>query len=372
MGNLYWGRRADVLFGPVYNPSLIYDNIINKQNILPTIEANLLNLGNDLKEAQRKKYHYSAKGPKNNVHVSDLRVKFNIKKTVEGNVPNKGKIEIYNLKESQWKVLEDDDTICQVKLFVGYRGISEDFRQSDLIHYADITNVSRKFSNGDYICELDTGDGQFAAMTAIINKSYEQNVSMKSMVTDTINTLKDIGIDTLDALNKIDSLDDLKQKLGSILSGKSSDVLDKLSQKFGLTWNINNNKLILEALGKAVYDEILFLSTYSGLIGSPEREKDGISFTSLLISDMDIDKVVYIYSKEVKGYFLIDEIVYVGDTHGNTWECRCKGKPYKRPPETAVEWKIPNVPDLDPIEWINKRTPFTLEDSIKNWQEENQ
>lgn len=369
MGNLFWGRKVDVLFGPVYNPSQIYDNIINKTNILPDIELNRLNFGNENVWSQRKKYHYSSKSPNNNVHVSDLRIKFNIKKTTEGNVKNKGEIEIYNLSEEKWKILDDDNQICQVKLFVGYTGLDYNSLEKDMIHYADITNSSRKFIDGNWVCKIETGDGDFASNTAIINKSYGADVSIKSMLSDTVKTLKNIGIDAVDALSKIDSLDDLKQKFGSILNGKSTDILDKLVGKFGMRWNINNNKLIIEALNKAIYEQVLFLSPYSGLIGSPEKEKEGISFKSLLISDLDLDKVVYIHSQSVEGYFLIDEIIYVGDTHGNTWECRCKGKPYTRASE-AVEWKIPNVPDFNAMEWINKRTPFTLENSIKNFQEQ--
>ena len=368
MGNFYWDRKVDVIFGPVFNPSLIYDNVVGGLNILPNLDISRLNFGNEPIWSERKYYHYTAKTPKDNVHVYDLRVKFRIKKTTEGTATNKGTIEIYNLSEEKWKVLEDDSHVCQVKLFAGYGGL--DYTGKELIHYADVTNSYRKFADGNWICTLETGDGDFASQAATISKSYNKDMNAKTMIKDVVETLKNLGIDTVDAMSKIKSLDDLKQKVGSVLSGKSAKAMDTLVSKFGLRWNINNNKLVLEELHKALDDTILFLSPYTGLIGSPKREIDGIAFKCLLTSELDLDKVVYIESGSVNGYFLIDEIMYSGDTHGNSWECHCKGKPYKKPNEIS-EWQIPKVPTLDAVEWINRQVPLTIEDSIKNYQPEN-
>ena len=130
--------------------------------------------------------------------------------------------------------------MCKVKLFAGYRGLNYSGRE--LIHFADITNSYMKFEDGNWIGVIETGDSEFTANAAIINKSYNKDVNLKTMLSDTVNTLKEVGIDTVDALTKIESLKELKQKFGSILSGKSLSALDRLVGKFGMRWNINNNK----------------------------------------------------------------------------------------------------------------------------------
>jgi hypothetical protein len=113
-----------------------------------------------------------------------------------------------------------------------------------------------------------------------------------------------------------------------VLTGKASDVLDKYLTSAGFTWSIRDGQLQILAKDATTFESVVVLNSASGLIGSPEKGKEGyITFTSLLDGRLNPGSRVIINSLQVNGVYRIESVNHVGDTWGSDWYSECEAKP---------------------------------------------
>ena len=266
-------------------------------------------------------------GPKGGqgVRIEGLRVAFDITKTNKKSA-NNAKIMIYNLNESNKSLLKTKEDLS-LTLEIGY-GINN----IDLLFTGDIVRSSTQRSGPDFISTIEVDDGDQALTTATIDKSYVAGTNLKTVINDSLQSMKDAGQIVIGSINSIK--DDIAQN-GFTASGLASSVIDQITKKQGLEFSIQDNETQILGVDEDTGEEAIVLTPTTGLIGSPrigligkEASKiDGIEFKALIqTTRFKPGRVAQIKSREVDGFFKILKSKFTGDTHAPAWFVTCEAQ----------------------------------------------
>jgi hypothetical protein len=254
--------------------------------------------------------------------IKELHITFKIKKT-EKPETNTCEIEVYNLSESsRKKIYKLRDIII---LQVGYLDNSELLEN---IFTGNITNLNHLRQGPDWITKMESNDGENDLNNKKVTLKYKEGTGAKQVLNDLINTF---GIPK----DFISNLTDIQFGKGFSFEGMAKDAFNKLANKLGFNWSIQDRKLQIIKNGDSTDKPVIFLSPKSGLIGSPEYLEDlsdsqdagatdkrpGWRVNSLLYPGATIGGKIEIESQEIKkgSIFKIINIEHAGDTHGNDW-----------------------------------------------------
>jgi len=282
--------------------------------------------------------------------ASKLKIEFNVKKEFE-TASNEATIKIYNLRQDKYLITEDESNAkYKVYLYVGY---------GDTYHKlfgGDIEESSYVKEGPNWVFTIKAKDGQVVIDETIINKSYTGGMSLKNVMLDMI---KDSSVKVKDSAKtfltdkvakwiRINITPDIKVDSGLSVTGRLIDQFDKLMDEIGGKLSVQDEKMEIIWKDSNNKNDIVLLSPNSGLIGSPVRKKDNyIEFKSLLIPMISPGGLVKIESRQINDYFRVDKVDYIGDTHSQSWECRCEGvKPSNldtSPPQIEYYKTINNI-----------------------------
>ena len=266
-------------------------------------------------------------GPKGGqgVRIEGLRVTFDITKTNK-KAANNAKIMIYNLNESNKSLLKTKEDLS-LTLEIGY-GINN----IDLLFTGDIVRSSTGRSGPDFISTIEVDDGDQALTTATIDKSYVAGTNLKTVINDSLQSMKDAGQIVIGSINSIK--DDIAQN-GFTASGLASSVIDQITKKQGLEFSVQDNETQILGVDEDTGEEAIVLTPTTGLIGSPRigligkeaTKTDGIEFKALIqTTRFKPGRVAQIKSREVDGFFKILKSKFTGDTHAPAWFVTCEAK----------------------------------------------
>lgn len=260
-------------------------------------------------------------GPKGKAgkKITDLRISFKVKKTMESS-PNVATIEIYNLSEETRALVEKSGSYCIFK--AGYGDTLRD------MFSGDVAKVTTKKSGPDFITSLECGDGEQAFQTSFLDMSLAPGSGVMQVVDAAVGAL---GL----AKGSILGVSDDKYAQGISLSGAARDHLDMVTAKQGLEWSIQDGKVQIIPIGKGLPRPAVHISPDTGLVGSPFKTKilnsamasmagtknpeDGVTFTSLLNTDITPGRLVLVESAVVNAIVVARTVSHSGDTHGNSW-----------------------------------------------------
>lgn len=254
---------------------------------------------------------------------SDLRVTFTVKKTLES-TENEAEIEIYNVSEDSYKLLQKVNEDHLVQLSIGYGEAKHS------LFVGSIENSSYYRDKSDWILKIIGKDGQDINQETIVNKSYREGYSIKETLLDMIQSSSKAYLGAFK-----DSVKWIKENLsgnkktenGLSISGGLLEEVNKLLSGFGASMSFQNEKAQIIWNNSNTKDDIVVLSPSSGLIGSPVEKggNEGIEFNSLLIPIIKPGGLIRIKSKTLNDHFRVDVANYKGDTHGHDWMCKCEG-----------------------------------------------
>lgn len=255
---------------------------------------------------------------------ADLRVAFNITKDLE-KAENKATVSIFNVNEDSYKMLQKVNETYYMSLCVGYGDGSK-----SQIFYGNIEKSSFTRDRADWILTIESKDGQDLIQNSIINKSYRENMTVKDILLDMINSSTTLTQDAFSNTKKwiVEKLSTNSKKTnnGLTISGKLLDEANKLLKEVGATLSIQDGKAQVIFVDSNNKTDIVLLSPNSGLIGSPINKgaDEGIEFRCLLIPLINPGGLVKIESRYIADYFRVDRVQFKGDTHGSDWECLCE------------------------------------------------
>ncbi len=249
------------------------------------------------------------------INISELKIRFEIKKDIEPN-KNNCRIDIYNLSEfTKNRIPTDKSSLIRVQAgYTNNGGLVE-------IGQGNISNIRHYSSRPDIITTIHCKDGFNATRGNLISLSFKENTPLYSIIDKITNEL---GLPVRFA----DYDKNVKLKGGFSFLGSLNDCMDILSQRFKFTWSIQDNQLQIVKKDNGTGRQIVFLSSSSGLLSEPEEvilERDALEtndlfeVTSLLQPQMQVGDLVAIESKSLRGNYLVKRLTHTGDTRGVEW-----------------------------------------------------
>lgn len=260
--------------------------------------------------------------------VSDLRVVFNVTKslTLDGTT---GTVTIYNLNTA----VENDiiQNCVRVTIEAGYEGLF------GLIYDGDVIQAIRGVENGvDYYVTLISMQCERFLNGGFVSYTIARGQTMR----DEVKKVCDVSVNAVDVGAISSSLNQHKFIRGKAVFGKSIDVLSQTARTTNTQLYFNNGKVNLTSVTDLNKDDIIFLDSSSGLIGSPQQSDYYVNFQCLLNPRIECDKLVKIpneqilemeystgtnavYMLDTEGIYRIIKATYTGDTRGQDWYIDC-------------------------------------------------
>jgi len=254
--------------------------------------------------------------------MTPLHVSFRIDKTLTSE-PNKAEITIYNLTKDLRSSFNKKGS--KITIEAGYADDRTEIFQGDI----ESSTTSRDGS--DWVTKIQGGDGSTKLRTSKINESLKPGATIKDALKAVV---KCMGLDDGNATEKIDEggfREGITEFIkGVTLSGKCSDVMDKLTKSAGLEWSVQGgkNQLTLRGKGQTVRKDAVLVNQSTGMIGSPEvGEKGIVTVKTLLNGRIWPGRKIKVESLLVDGFFKVGSVSHEGSTFGDSWYTSAEAEP---------------------------------------------
>jgi len=262
------------------------------------------------------------KGESEATEFKGLRFSFKITKTSEAN-PNIGNVSIFNLSAESRALLEEPKSQIIVK--TGYSGFGvnpigvstlQGNDLTEIIYVGDIrlNGISTERNGADIITNLECSTGLNTFNDSKINKSFAKGTTAQQIISSLTDSMG-LKPSQLQAAGSEVFLG------GFSASGASKDVLSKILKKLGVEWSIQDDELHIVEKTLTTGEELVFLSSETGLIGVPTKRANGsYVFQCLLNPKIRPGKSLSIQSKTITGIFRPRTVDHQGDLDGGAWD----------------------------------------------------
>jgi len=235
-----------------------------------------------------------------------LRIGFNADKSIRGGL-NKLQLQIYNLEERKRLALvrdAEDRSVIPLQLKVGYQDTME------LIFKGTIHRGSNARQGADIVTTIECLDGGFDFINSFTSRTVEGGRrAVDAALADMPNT----------GTGKITDRPTLTRP--KVLVGNSAKLIDDTIGP-DETWYIENEQLYIIKNNEVVSRFIPVVSAQTGLISTPERESNQVTFKTLMNPAVKIGqrcKLVSSTAPHLDGVYRIETINYSGDNFGSDW-----------------------------------------------------
>ena len=262
------------------------------------------------------------------VDLSDLHVVFSVSKSLSREATT-GTITIYNLNV---ETENDLMTNCvRVTIEAGYEGLF------GLIYDGDVIQGIRGVENGvDYYLTLITMDCERFLNSGFVSYTLTRGATKR----EAVKTICNVATNPVEINSISSSFDTSKYIRGKVVFGKARDYLDQLAATNNADFYTDSGKVNLVSINDLPEDEIIYLDSTSGLIGSPQQNSEGITFQCLLNPRIKLYSLVNIpneqiieqqYSNGNAVVYMLDseetyriiKVEFEGDTRGQSWYTNC-------------------------------------------------
>lgn len=260
------------------------------------------------------------------IEITDLRMVFEVTKSLRGGLANACVLDIYNLAPATRTRIKEEGTALQ--LFAGY-GVSP-----KQIYLGQLRRVVHERERADWVSKVYCADGYVETQEATISKSFIAGTPAATLIRAVVESF------AASESPRLQDIDSLPALLGSrVLSGASKAVIEQLTEDYGLNWGWQDGRI--EVSGKSAHfdDEVVVISPESGMIGHPVVTLQGIEVITLLNPEIRIKRNVRIKSRaaalrvaniEIRaaapslydGEYTVSRVVFAGDTRGPDWFSR--------------------------------------------------
>jgi hypothetical protein len=251
----------------------------------------------------------------------DLRIVFDIAKSLTMTSMQGSKIDIYNLSESS--IAELQKKKISLFLFAGY----EEGEGLQMLYFGDVTSVINKYQPPDTVTELLCGTAAFALASSISKESFAPGTNSNQIIDKLV---KNLGF-TLKNTDYKENNYTIKN--GMAITGKTKDALKTVLDKADLQMSMVDDKAQIVKKGKPNFDVVYEYTPQTGLIGIPEKiQTTGLDQTLdtqptaqyqikvLLNPRLNPGGRIKINSREIHdAVYRIESIQHQGDTRGDEW-----------------------------------------------------
>jgi hypothetical protein len=258
------------------------------------------------------------------LQINDLQVTFDISKSSSNkDKTNSASIEIYNLSNDNLKLLDVDYPAAVFS--AGYRDIG-----IKRLFAGQVTNVTTRKSGTDRITQILMGGAYTELNHGVMSSLVAPGRTVKDVAEDIRKALPGVSRSVFNGTNLNNPI-----IYGYPLQGTPKDMLNELSEKYSLDWQIDDGVLYVHDNDRGnseKFEDAYVISKYTGLIENAYRasgdirrsEKDkakiqAIQMKILLNPDIVPGDIILLEDVLFNGYYKITDMRHTGDWRGQAW-----------------------------------------------------
>jgi hypothetical protein len=263
------------------------------------------------------------------LQITELDIGFDIVKSKKKDEHNSCSLRIYGLSKDHRASIEalslkpKADGVqtgnIRVELEAGYETTG-----ASLIFRGDLRTAVSSRQGPEIVTTIEGEDGGRSVLRARISKTFGKGTDFAAVVRACAQAMG-VGVGNL---SDVTATIRKSYPSGIVLSGNAPDALRNVLRPLGLTYSIQNGVLQLQRAGAPLTTQAVLLRSDTGLVGSPERDANGIvTFTSLLIPDLIVGGRVVFDTKDLKGVYQIQRLNLTGEKSAQDWYAKGECKP---------------------------------------------
>ena len=281
-----------------------------------------------------RKYVLQIGGVEDGLTISNLQVTFDISKSSNNTEKtNSASIEIYNLSAESLKVLDIDYPYAVFS--VGYGGLNGLTPNVKRVFAGQVTNVTTRRRGTDRVTQILMGDGYVELNHTVMSKLVAPGRTVKDVAEDIRKAIPNVSRGVYNGTNINSSL-----IYGYPLQGTPRDMLDELSKKYNLEWQLNDGDLYVHDKGRANdenFSDAFVISRNSGLIENAYRasgdrrksekdedKKQAVQWTQLLNPELVPGSIVKLEDTFIEGWYKLTEVRHSGGWRDAAWHTECR------------------------------------------------
>lgn len=237
----------------------------------------------------------------------DLRIVFDIKKSINGQ-PNTANIQIYNLNETNRKlIVKDEDVFGIVNDKTFTITLKAGYEKAEIIFKGKILKASTVRSGADLITSIQADDG--------ISELYTNKVVSSQSREQIIKELKSVQKGKITEEKTTNRRD-------VVLVGSPRLLLENLIED-NQSYFIDDGVINILDKNEVLTQYITLVNSQTGLIRTPNKKDGDIIFQTLLNPLIKIGclvKVESLYSPHLNGIYRVHTLSTNGDFNGSSWE----------------------------------------------------
>jgi hypothetical protein len=225
---------------------------------------------------------------------------------VSGSTPNKAEVDLYNLGDSSIQVLQTPGSTIQVLAGEDYPGE---------IFTGDIqtNSVTTTRKGKEIVTTVKATDGQRRYRETNFVRSYPAQTTRTQVLTDVLAEMRV-------SRGFIAPLVERVYSTSRYYAAPARLVLDQLFAPDRATWSIQGNALTVLAAGQAAPGNAPIISEQTGMLGIPERDKNGVKVVSFFIPQAFPGMPFVVQSEYQGGDFRATKVSHDVDSDGTKWE----------------------------------------------------
>jgi hypothetical protein len=255
---------------------------------------------------------------------NSLQVTFDISKSSSNkDKTNSAAIEITNLSNESLKLLDVDYPAAVFS--AGYLEIG-----MKRLFAGQITNVTTRKSGTDRVTQIQMGAGYTSLNHQVLSQLTAPGRTVKDVLEDIRKAIPNVSRGVFNGTNLNNPV-----IYGYPLMGTPKEMLDELSSKYGLHWQVDEDVLYVHDNDRANtenFEQAYVISKYTGLIENAYRvsgdvrrgakdksKKQGVQLKMLLNPDIIPGDIVKLEDTLITGWFRIDSLRHTGGWRDSSW-----------------------------------------------------
>lgn len=264
------------------------------------------------------------------LRITDLQVQFDISKSTDNKKrTNSASIEVTNLSIEHLKVLDTDYPAAVFS--AGYLDTGGPKR----LFGGQVTHVSTRKSGTDRVTQITLGSGYTEINHQVLSSIVAPGQTVREVAETLRQALPGVSRGVYNGTNLNNEI-----LYGYPLMGTPKEMLDELSNKYALDWQVDDDTLYIHDNDRATtenFQEAYVISKYTGLVESAYRvsgdrqrskkdkaKKPGIQMKVLLNPDIKAGDIIRLEDTLITGWLRVDSLRHTGGWRSANWYTEIK------------------------------------------------